>query len=148
MGSFVGRFLTDEVLDAVERLRVVADEAGLTMAQLALAWVLRTDTVASAIVGASRPGSSRTTAPPPAAASTPRCWPPWTRPWPGCWSRSGMLAFIPAPPTNGFQLGPFFFHLYGLCIALGVLAAFWLANRRWVQAGGKPGELERPAIWG
>jgi prolipoprotein diacylglyceryl transferase len=59
-----------------------------------------------------------------------------------------MLAFIPAPPTNGFQLGPFFFHLYGLCIALGVLAAFWLANRRWVQAGGKPGELERPAIWG
>ena len=59
-----------------------------------------------------------------------------------------VLAAIPAPPTNGFQVGPFFFHLYGLCIALGVLAAFWLANRRWVQAGGKPGELERPAIWG
>lgn len=55
MGPFVGRFLTDEVLDAVERLRVVADEAGLSMAQLALAWVLRGDTVASAIVGASRP---------------------------------------------------------------------------------------------
>ena len=55
MGSFVGRFLTDEVLDAVERLRVVADEAGLSMAQLALAWVLRDQTVASAIVGASRP---------------------------------------------------------------------------------------------
>ena len=33
-----------------------------------------------------------------------------------------MLAFIPAPPTNGFHLGPLFFHLYGLCIALGVLA--------------------------
>ena len=58
-----------------------------------------------------------------------------------------MLAFIPAPPTNGFHLGPLFFHLYGLCIALGVLAAFWLANRRWVEAGGKPGELERPAVW-
>jgi prolipoprotein diacylglyceryl transferase len=57
------------------------------------------------------------------------------------------LAFIPAPPTNGFHLGPLFLHLYGLCIALGVLAAFWLANRRWVQAGGKPGELERPGIW-
>src|SRR4029453_8985421 len=55
MGAFVGRFLTDEVLDAVERLRVVADEAGLTMAQLALAWVLREDEVASAIVGGSRP---------------------------------------------------------------------------------------------
>ncbi|MFL6265832.1 MAG: prolipoprotein diacylglyceryl transferase [Actinomycetes bacterium] len=58
-----------------------------------------------------------------------------------------LLAFIPAPPTNGFEVGPLFFHLYGLCIALGVLAAFWLANRRWVEAGGKPGELERPAIW-
>jgi len=57
------------------------------------------------------------------------------------------LAYLPAPPTNGFQVGPLFFHLYGLCIALGVLAAFWLANRRWVEAGGKPGELERPAIW-
>jgi aryl-alcohol dehydrogenase-like predicted oxidoreductase len=55
MGGFVGRFLTDEVLDAVERLRVVADEAGLTLAQLALAWVLREPNVASAIVGASRP---------------------------------------------------------------------------------------------
>jgi aryl-alcohol dehydrogenase-like predicted oxidoreductase len=55
MGSVVGRFLTDEVLDAVERLRVVADEAGLSMAQLALAWVLREPAVASAIVGASRP---------------------------------------------------------------------------------------------
>jgi prolipoprotein diacylglyceryl transferase len=57
------------------------------------------------------------------------------------------LAFIPAPPTNGFPLGPLFVHLYGLCIAVGVLAAFWLANRRWVQKGGKPGELERPGIW-
>jgi aryl-alcohol dehydrogenase-like predicted oxidoreductase len=56
MGAFVRSFLTDDVLDAVERLRVVADEAGLSMAQLALAWVLRTGTVASAIVGASRPG--------------------------------------------------------------------------------------------
>jgi aryl-alcohol dehydrogenase-like predicted oxidoreductase len=55
MGAFVGRFLTDEVLEAVERLGVVADEAGLSMAQLALAWVLRDQTVASAIVGASRP---------------------------------------------------------------------------------------------
>jgi prolipoprotein diacylglyceryl transferase len=57
------------------------------------------------------------------------------------------LAFIPPPPTDGFQIGPLFLHLYGLCIAVGVLAAFWLANRRWVAAGGKPGELERPGIW-
>jgi aryl-alcohol dehydrogenase-like predicted oxidoreductase len=56
MGAFVGRWLTDEVLDAVERLLVVADEAGMSLAQLALAWVLREPNVASAIVGASRPG--------------------------------------------------------------------------------------------
>jgi prolipoprotein diacylglyceryl transferase len=57
------------------------------------------------------------------------------------------LAFIPPPPIDGFQIGPLNLHLYGLCIAAGVLAAFWLANRRWVAAGGKPGELERPGIW-
>jgi len=43
------------VLEAVERLRSVAEQAGLSMAQLALAWVLREPNVASAIVGASRP---------------------------------------------------------------------------------------------
>jgi prolipoprotein diacylglyceryl transferase len=57
------------------------------------------------------------------------------------------LAFIPPPPSNGFRVGPLFFHLYGLCIAVGILLAFWLANRRWVAAGGRPGELERPGIW-
>ena len=43
------------MLEAVQRLRPIADEAGLTMAEMALAWVLRRDEVASAIVGASRP---------------------------------------------------------------------------------------------
>jgi aryl-alcohol dehydrogenase-like predicted oxidoreductase len=55
MSTFIGRFLSDETLEAVARLRPIADEAGLTMAQLAIAWVLRQDNVASAIVGASRP---------------------------------------------------------------------------------------------
>jgi aryl-alcohol dehydrogenase-like predicted oxidoreductase len=55
MGSFVDRYMDDDLLEAVQRLRPVADEAGLTMVQLALAWVLRRDEVASAIVGASRP---------------------------------------------------------------------------------------------
>jgi aryl-alcohol dehydrogenase-like predicted oxidoreductase len=52
---FMRRFMEDEVLEAVQRLRPVADRAGLTMPQLALAWVLREDNVSSAIVGASRP---------------------------------------------------------------------------------------------
>jgi aryl-alcohol dehydrogenase-like predicted oxidoreductase len=55
MGTFIGGFLNDAVLEAVQRLQAVADGAGLTMAQLALAWVLRQPNVASAIVGATRP---------------------------------------------------------------------------------------------
>jgi aryl-alcohol dehydrogenase-like predicted oxidoreductase len=45
----------DEVLERVDRLRPIADGLGITMAQLALAWILREPNVASAIVGASRP---------------------------------------------------------------------------------------------
>jgi aryl-alcohol dehydrogenase-like predicted oxidoreductase len=55
MGFAIGAFMTDETLEAVQRLRPIADDAGLPMAELALAWVLRRDEVASAIVGASRP---------------------------------------------------------------------------------------------
>jgi aryl-alcohol dehydrogenase-like predicted oxidoreductase len=55
MGGFIGRLLEPRVLEAVQRLQEVARGAGLTMPQLALAWVLREDNVASAIVGASRP---------------------------------------------------------------------------------------------
>jgi 1-deoxyxylulose-5-phosphate synthase len=62
MGGFIGRLMSDEILQAVERLREVASEAGLTMAQLALAWVLRQQNVASAIVGASRPEQVRANA--------------------------------------------------------------------------------------
>jgi aryl-alcohol dehydrogenase-like predicted oxidoreductase len=55
MGSVMGRFREDSVLAAVQRLQPVADDLGLTMAQLALAWVLQEENVASAIIGASRP---------------------------------------------------------------------------------------------
>jgi aryl-alcohol dehydrogenase-like predicted oxidoreductase len=52
----IGRFLEQtETLERVQRLRPVADELGLTMAQLAVAWVLQNDNVAAAIIGASRP---------------------------------------------------------------------------------------------
>jgi voltage-dependent potassium channel beta subunit len=52
---FMESFLTDDVLARVARLRPIAADLGLSMAQLALAWCLRDDTVASVIVGATRP---------------------------------------------------------------------------------------------
>ncbi len=54
-GFFIKRFLEDDVLTAVQRLRPIAEQTGLTMAQLAIAWVLQNDNVAAALVGASRP---------------------------------------------------------------------------------------------
>jgi aryl-alcohol dehydrogenase-like predicted oxidoreductase len=55
MGWSMDSFRDDDVLEAVQKLVPVADGLGITMAQLALAWVLREDNVASAIAGASRP---------------------------------------------------------------------------------------------
>jgi 1-deoxyxylulose-5-phosphate synthase len=55
MNRFIKQWLTDDILEAVDRLRPVAEGAGLTMSQLALAWVLRQPNVAAAIVGATRP---------------------------------------------------------------------------------------------
>jgi aryl-alcohol dehydrogenase-like predicted oxidoreductase len=55
MSGFIGPLTEPRVLEAVERLRPVSEQAGLSMPQLALAWVLRQPNVASAIVGASRP---------------------------------------------------------------------------------------------
>jgi aryl-alcohol dehydrogenase-like predicted oxidoreductase len=53
--NFIKRFLADDLLTRVQELRPVADELGLSMAQLAIAWVLQNDNVAAALVGASRP---------------------------------------------------------------------------------------------
>jgi 1-deoxyxylulose-5-phosphate synthase len=54
-GWSIGQYAEDDVLELVERLRPIAAERGITLAQLALAWVLREPNVASAIVGATRP---------------------------------------------------------------------------------------------
>ncbi|MDQ1051189.1 aldo/keto reductase family protein [Streptomyces sp. V4I2] len=53
--AMISRFLSNEVLEAVQQLKPLADEAGLTLAQLAVAWVLQNSNVSAAIVGASRP---------------------------------------------------------------------------------------------
>jgi Predicted oxidoreductases (related to aryl-alcohol dehydrogenases) len=51
----IKRFLTQRNLDKVAQLKKIAEELGITMAQLALAWILRQDNVASTVVGASKP---------------------------------------------------------------------------------------------
>ena len=57
--QFIARFMTDDVLTRVQQLQPIAQEAGLTMAQLAVAWVLQNRNVSSAIVGATRPEQVR-----------------------------------------------------------------------------------------
>ena len=54
-GHFTERLRTEPILTAVQRLKPIAEQAGITMAQLAVAWVLQHDYISSAIVGATRP---------------------------------------------------------------------------------------------
>jgi aryl-alcohol dehydrogenase-like predicted oxidoreductase len=53
--DMIGRWLKDDVLERVQELQPIADEAGLSLSQLAIAWVLQNRNVSSAIIGASRP---------------------------------------------------------------------------------------------
>ncbi|MET4704924.1 MULTISPECIES: aldo/keto reductase family protein [Microbacteriaceae] len=53
--NMISRFMTDDVLGRVQKLKPIADELSLSLAQLAVAWVLQNENVASAIIGASRP---------------------------------------------------------------------------------------------
>ena len=59
MGGWIDRLMHPDVLRAVQRLKPIAEEAGLTLPQFALAWILREPNVASAIIGASRPEQVR-----------------------------------------------------------------------------------------
>ena len=59
MGGFISRLMEPQVLRAVQQLKPIAEDAGLTLPQFALAWVLREPNVASAIIGASRPEQVR-----------------------------------------------------------------------------------------
>jgi len=55
----ISRLMEPQVLRAVQQLKPIAEDAGLTLPQFALAWVLREPNVASAIIGASRPEQVR-----------------------------------------------------------------------------------------
>jgi len=53
--NFIARWMNDDVLTRVQKLKPIAEKAGLTMAQMSIAWTLQNKNVASAIVGATRP---------------------------------------------------------------------------------------------
>lgn len=53
--DFISKWMTDEVLNAVQRLKPVADEVGLSISQLSIAWVLQNHNVSAAIMGATKP---------------------------------------------------------------------------------------------
>ena len=55
INNFISRYMSDEMLEAVQKLQPIAKEVNLSMAQLALAWCLRRSELASVIIGASRP---------------------------------------------------------------------------------------------
>jgi prolipoprotein diacylglyceryl transferase len=59
----------------------------------------------------------------------------------------GLVASLPSPPSSAIHIGAFQLRAYGLCIALGVLAAIWIAQRRWSDRGGDPSDITRLAGW-
>ncbi len=54
---------------------------------------------------------------------------------------------IPSPSSGIWYLGPFPLRGYALAIILGIVAAIWIGERRWVARGGRPGEVQDIAIW-
>jgi prolipoprotein diacylglyceryl transferase len=58
-----------------------------------------------------------------------------------------MLALIPSPSRNAIHLGPLQVRAYGLAIAIGVVAAVGISQRRWARRGGNPDDIAAIAIW-
>lgn len=60
---------------------------------------------------------------------------------------SSLLASIPSPSFHTIHLGPLTLRMYGLCIALGVIAAVTISSRRWEARGGNPDDIGTIALW-
>lgn len=60
---------------------------------------------------------------------------------------SASLASIPSPSFDSIELGPLTIRMYGLCIALGVIAAVMIASKRWQDRGGHPDDISTLALW-
>jgi prolipoprotein diacylglyceryl transferase len=59
-----------------------------------------------------------------------------------------LLASIPSPSSNGFYIGPLFFHAYGIAYVFAVAAAIYISRRRWARVGGDPDLCYEVAMWG
>ena len=57
-----------------------------------------------------------------------------------------IQASIPSPSQSLLEIGPLTIHYYALCIILGVVAAIWIGNKRFVALGGSPGVVSDVAI--
>ena len=57
------------------------------------------------------------------------------------------LAYIPSPSQGVVHLGPIPLRGYAFCIIIGVFVAVWLANKRWIARGGKPGTIADITVW-
>lgn len=60
---------------------------------------------------------------------------------------AGVVASIPSPSSGSISIGPLELRAYGLMIALGVVAAVWLGQRRWAARGGDPDDIASIAMW-
>jgi len=60
---------------------------------------------------------------------------------------SSVFAALPSPSFNTLSLGPVTLRLYGLCIALGVIAAVVISSKRWEARGGNPDDIGTIALW-
>jgi prolipoprotein diacylglyceryl transferase len=58
-----------------------------------------------------------------------------------------LFASFPSPSSEAIELGPLTLRAYGLAIACGVLAAVWLAQKRWAAKGGDPDDISKLAMW-
>jgi prolipoprotein diacylglyceryl transferase len=58
------------------------------------------------------------------------------------------IAYIPSPSSNGFHIGPLFFHAYGIMYVIAVAAAIIVARQRWRRNGGDPDIAYEAAKWG
>jgi len=59
-----------------------------------------------------------------------------------------LIGSIPSPAENGFQLGPFFVHAYGIAYVFAVIAAILITSRRWEAVGGHRELVQEVALWG